>query len=128
MMSKSTPIGPGEIPPAGLDDVQMLDGAVDRPPYLMDCLVVRVLEGGRLLAVRPQLFTAQLCVGTAERLSEPMGAWDDVWDYETCLQALLGLAAWQPGKGEAEPTGWIRHPRSCRRRRHGDPEQEEVRA
>ena len=105
----ATPIGPGEIPPPGLDDVRLVNqgrieygdmigaagGPVDEAgltfclPYLSDCRAVRVLADGRLAAVRPLLFGGQLCVGDPGRLAGPMGAWDDVWDYATCLQAVL---------------------------------------
>ncbi len=131
--TEKTAIGPGEIPPPGLDEVQMLEHAqASCPNYLWDCLAVRHFPDGRLAALRLLLFGAQVCVGTMERLSEPLGAWDDVWDYETLLTGYAGMALWEPEQ-DAEPEGWIRHLRSGRRRAGGDPEtevriDEEVRA
>lgn len=142
-----TRTGPGPLPPPGLDDVRLvedgvityrdLSGAVREQPdaaltfrlsFLSDCRAVRFLADGRLLALRPLLLgRTQLCVGTIERLSEMLGAWDDVWDYESAMTGLLGLASWEPGQGEVEPRGWVRHPDSGRRRLHGDPDTEEVR-
>ncbi len=49
----------------------------------------------------------------------------DVWDYQTPAEAIAALAKVLEGMDE-EPEGWVRHPRSGRRRPGGDPEQEYV--
>lgn len=47
----------------------------------------------------------------------------DRWCYSTYAQALAALAAWD---GEGEPSGWMRHPTSGRRRENGDPAKETI--
>lgn len=72
----------------------------------------RLVGDGRRIWLYPMLFTERLAIG-------PAGdeGYDDYWcfdDYGTALQQFL---IWDPKNPETpEPTGWIKHPKSGRRR------------
>lgn len=91
---------------------------------------VRRLPGGRILVLAPLLFgRSQLCLGRPAEMAADgqFGGWDEQWDYEFPSSALGAMATWNPDR-DPEPSGWIRHPASGRRRAHGDPARETVRA
>ena len=128
-------LGPGQIPPPGMDNVQLIDDTHFLLPTecgslnLTGCVAVRALPDERLLAVQPLLFgQARLCVGRPAMmaLDAPWGGWDDQWEYPTVLAAVAAMSQWEPGEAE-EPSNWTRHPPSGRRRKEGDPAQEEIR-
>lgn len=89
------------------------------PEYLTNG---RTLPDGRVLDVVPLTF------GRARLLLSADGATvfvDDCWCYDSPLRAVIEQVGWD---GDGEPTGWMRHPASGRRRPGGDPHQEYVRA
>jgi len=123
-------LGPGEIPPRGLGDVFLMLPARIGGLDLVGCVAARAFPDGRLAVIEPLMFgIARLCVKRPEVMAEdgPLGSWDDEWHYPSGMDALLGLASWEPDE-TPEPTGWHRHPHSGRRRQKGDPATEEVRA
>ena len=77
---------------------------------------------GRVAYVYETLFNGGLlCLRNAD---PELDTHDDEWQYDTFAQALAALELWD---GEGEPRGWIRNPRTARRRPDGDPEREYVR-
>ena len=82
----------------------------------------RKLADGRGVWIYPMLYTFKLCIG---RLGTP--CFDDGWCYADLDSAVAAFALWDP-ELEPEPSGWVRHPRTGRRRfPDGDPDSEEVR-
>lgn len=77
-------------------------------------------NGNRAVVYEMTFGKGRICVGPAD---DPSG-FDDVWCYESVPAAIDALEVWD---GEGEPAGWMRHPRSGRRRPEGDPAQEYVR-
>lgn len=51
--------------------------------------------------------------------------YEDFWCYESEIAAALAMFRWDP-RVSPEPTGWMRHPRSGRRRPNGDATQEYI--
>lgn len=87
-----------------------------------DALCFRNLGDGRGLWLRRQIYNWQLAIGPI--LSRE---YDDQWEYLDGLVAIHAMAEWNPLLTK-EPTGWVRHPPSGRRRfPDGDPTTEEVR-
>jgi hypothetical protein len=82
----------------------------------------RTLPDGRQVGVVPMLFIWAVIVTTGD-LTNPLDGYDDRWCYRGLASAIE--AAWQ-WDGTGEPTGWIRHPISGRRRDNGDPATEYV--
>lgn len=125
--------GPGEIPPRGLADVRLVS-SLPQPAQIdgldvSSCVALRRLADGRLMVIEPLLMgLMRLCIGRPAVMvaDGPLASWDDEWHYDGGLAALLALALWEPTE-TPEPTGWVRHPRSARRRPNGDPAREEVR-
>lgn len=74
-------------------------------------------DGSQLIAVRQMIFTWAIFSGLEEL------GYEDRWCYETGTDAALAWVAWS-GDAGTEPEGWIRHPRTERRRPHGDASQE----
>lgn len=73
----------------------------------------RRLADGREAFVRLQPFNARLVIVTAP--DSPIMYREDGWCYTDAGAAAIALAAWDPAS-EPEPSGWIRHPASARRR------------
>ena len=85
-------------------------------------LASRSLPDARMLGVEPLTYgAARLCIGP-----ENGQWWEDFWDYGTAAEALVAFRKWDPAQA-AEPSGWVRHAPSGRRRLRGDPANEEVR-
>ncbi len=88
---------------------------------LLDVLFRRTLPDGRVLDVTPLLFGfAQLGISRDARVDW----YQDVWHYDTPEKAIDAARRWT---GEGEPSGWMRHPPTGRRRPGGDPAKEYVR-
>jgi hypothetical protein len=84
------------------------------------------LKDGRVSWVMSMTFgKGRLIVGKllAEDGRSPY-EYEDGWCYETLDAALQEHARWD---GEGEPSGWMRHPFSGRRRPGGDASKEHVR-
>lgn len=83
-------------------------------------LAAKETRDGRWAAVAPMLFTHRIIIG-------PKGSpfVDDAWCYHDAPSALTAFHEWDPDT-EPEPQGWHRHPRTGRRRVHGDPATEYV--
>ena len=84
-------------------------------------LKIKILDTGMIGTVSPLLFGAQLGVTRPEDWES---FYDDVWHYETVEDAKQALECWD---GHGEPEGWHRHPKTARRREHGDPGRETIR-
>jgi hypothetical protein len=77
----------------------------------------RQLPDGRWLAVLPLTFQ-RARLGISMTWTAPLEAafalgFADLWDYDTRELALAALTTWD---GTGEPTGWVRHPATGRRR------------
>jgi hypothetical protein len=86
-------------------------------------ILFRVVGDGRGIWVYPMMFTYKLVIG-------PVGkdCYSDGWCYKDLNSATTAFSEWNPAT-EPEPQGWVRHPRTGRRRfPDGDPATEEVRA
>ena len=80
--------------------------------------------GERVVWIRAQLTSADICAAPIERLAKGI---EEFWSYETFRDAWTALYNWNP-ETEAEPAGWLRHKPSNRRRADGDASREEIRA
>jgi hypothetical protein len=71
-------------------------------------------------AIRQEPFSFAIVAGIDE--------WgvNDVWNYQNQAEAEEALSNWDPTK-DPEPGGWIRHPRTGRRRAGGDSRKEVIR-
>ncbi len=78
----------------------------------------RTLLDGRVIAVE-RLFGRQALLS----LRAPWIHVQDGWVYASLETALAAARAWD---GHEEPSGWLRHPKSGRRRPGGDPAREYV--
>ena len=78
----------------------------------------RTLLDGRVIAVE-RLFGRQALLS----LRAPWTHVQDGWVYASLETALAAARAWD---GHEEPSGWLRHPKSGRRRPGGDPAREYV--
>jgi hypothetical protein len=82
----------------------------------------RKLGNGRAVWIYPMMYTFKLCIG-------PLGTpwYDDGWCYKDLSSAQKAFKTWKP-ELEREPSGWVRHPPTGRRRfPDGNPEFEETR-
>lgn len=86
-------------------------------------LVEKVFQSGRHAAIGPLLF-GQAQIVAADNAERWKWGWDDGWMYDSVAAAL---AAWDNWDGTGEPSGWVRHSPSYRRRPGGDPAQEHAR-
>lgn len=77
--------------------------------------------GERWVYVVRMAFNTRITIGP----EYSAGWYDDCWCYETIGEAFLAAVAWNPD-AELEPSGWVKHPRSGRRRPGGDAAQEYV--
>jgi len=75
----------------------------------------------QIIAVRQMIFTWAICAGLDEC------GFSDRWCYETATAAAMAWIKWS-GNAGTEPEGWIRHPRSARRRPGGDATREHIAA
>jgi hypothetical protein len=81
----------------------------------------RLTDDGRIAQVSLLLFGAgSISIG-------PAGSqfYNETYSYETYSTAVLALAGWDI-ETEAEPSEWIRHLPTGRRRPNGDPTQEYI--
>jgi hypothetical protein len=83
-------------------------------------LCPRILANGRTAAIRPGIFNCSIIVDV-----DAFGC-NEEFTYETSAAAVDALAAWDT-RVSPEPTGWIRHMPSGRRRPGGDPSREHTR-
>lgn len=92
-------------------------------PHNPGAVLFRDLGDGRGIWVYPMMYTFKLVIGSIGSRS-----YDDGWCYADLGSALSAVAFWNPAT-EPEPSGWVRHPQSGRRRfPDGDPASEEVSA
>jgi hypothetical protein len=85
-------------------------------------IAFRDLGDGRGVWIYPMLYTFKIAIG-------PIGSlgYDDDWCYKDLESVVAAFALWEPST-EPEPSGWVRHPSTGRRRfPDGDPATEEVR-
>lgn len=80
-------------------------------------LDARLVRSARYVAISPLMYTFAIIVGPIEHAAV---GYEDRWCYQSLAQARAALSAWD-GEPGTEPTGWIRHPLSGRRRPDGDP-------
>jgi hypothetical protein len=83
-----------------------------------DCFMVRQY-GDMYGACKQQLFNVALIFGPMHDKS----GFNDKWEYKSTAQAIAALAQWD---GTGEPEGWIRNPKTGRRRPDGDKSREYV--
>lgn len=95
------------------------DEIVELFPYQFRNL--RKLPDGRAVWIGKFIYTYPICIG---RVSDD-GNYDDRWCYENFDKAAVALSAWNP-MTSSEPEGWIRHPKSGRRRPDANKEKEYV--
>jgi len=77
-------------------------------------LAYRELPDGRLLALVPLLFDrVSLTLGPGGAAYD--GGFSEAWDYEDLTAAFLFFLTYDPAT-DPEPTGWLRHTPSMRRR------------
>ena len=82
----------------------------------------RLLADGRKLWLYPMMYTYRLAIGQADR-----NDFEDSWCYETREAGMKAFEEWDPlDPATTEPSGWVRHPASGRRRADGDASREEV--
>ncbi len=74
----------------------------------------RELPDGRIVWIHRMLYTSALLIGP-----DTCGGYEDRWCYPTLAEAEAVLHSWNP-EIESEPSGWVRHPASGRRRPEGD--------
>lgn len=79
---------------------------------------------GRIYVAIPRLYDSGAIILCEEDVESGV---EQEWMYESLHGARAALAAWDPSV-HAEPQGWVRHRPSMRRREHGDPAKETVRA
>ncbi len=78
------------------------------------------LSDGRCVWLQRKMFTWAIVIGQANA-----ACYDEHWCYETQEAAERALSAWNPFD-TPEPEGWIRHPRTGRRRPGGDASKEYI--
>lgn len=83
---------------------------------------VRVLDDGSYVLAHRLMFHWMLVRGAAESPE----FYDDRYCYQTEEMVLQALASYPQEGGMFEPTGWHRHPPTCRRRPDGDASREYV--
>lgn len=85
-------------------------------------VLYRELGDGRSIWVYRMFYTYKMAIGRTTA-----AGFDNSWCFKDLLTATLAFAEWNPDMND-EPTGWVRHPHSGRRRfPDGDPATEEVR-
>lgn len=82
----------------------------------------RVFPDGRVAAVG-RLMLGQGQIVAHSSVAEWRYGWRDQWMYERFADAVVAFGQWD---GTGEPTGWVRHVPSYRRREGGDPNKETV--
>jgi hypothetical protein len=85
-------------------------------------ILFREVGDGRGIWVYPMIYTFSLAIG-------PLGSpcYDNYWCYRDLLSVMKAYSEWDVTE-EPEPQGWVRHPKTGRRRfPSGDPATEEVR-
>ena len=88
----------------------LLRGLIDPTPYQR-----KLPNGERIIRVDRLLHgTAQIAIGPADSWS-----CDDSWIYRSLNAALAAAMKWNPDE-DPEPTGWIHHLNTGRRRPEGD--------
>lgn len=80
----------------------------------------RDLGDGRSVWLQRKMFTWAIVIGKTEAV-----CYDSHWCFKTRELAESQFNTWNPFETE-EPTGWIRHPQTGRRRPDGDASQEYV--
>lgn len=108
----------------------LLDG-VERTPdeqtRILDVLrrerivAARQRADGRWLMVVPRMYNAGLIVD--RDLDD--GMFEEEYSYEALDEAIVALIVWDPAT-DADPSGWVRHIPSYRRRPGGDAAKEYV--
>jgi hypothetical protein len=78
------------------------------------------LADGRSVWLQRKMFTWAIVIGPTDA-----DCYDDHWCFETRDRAVKALAEWNP-MINPEPDGWIRNPRTGRRRPDGDASKEYV--
>ena len=92
----------------------------------VEALDYRILPNGLIATITTNIW-GQGRLGTVQWLSEAKDFLDDVWEYPTIEAATEAMYEWATGEGDP-PDGWLRHPKSKRRRfPDGDPASEVVR-
>lgn len=91
------------------------------PSYDPSYINYTVLGDGRSVWIQRKIFTHAIAIG---RTDDGVG-FSDFWCYQTRQQAEDAMAAWNPLTTK-EPEGWIRNPRTGRRRPEGDASKEYV--
>lgn len=82
-------------------------------------LAFRVLPDGRIAWIHQLMFTHAICVSSPEAITV---GYEDRWCFTEKHIAEHALANWEG----TEPEGWIRNPRTGRRRPDGDKSREYV--
>jgi len=78
-------------------------------------------KDGRIVEIMPLTFgRARIIIGDGHTFV------DNGWWYDTPEAAVAALTEWDPDT-QVEPEGWMRHPKSGRRRPDGDKSKEYVR-
>jgi len=102
----------------------LADGSVLFTPGLIPgTIAMRLWPDGTCAAIEPMIYTNRIAI--AGPLAMAQSLWEDMWCYPKGTAALDALLAWSYPT-EKEPTGWIRHPPSGRRRPDGDQAEEYV--
>ncbi len=83
-------------------------------------VIYKVLPNGKIAWVHPLLFTYAILVASADSVS---CEYEDRWCFTDKGLAVAALEHWST---ESEPEGWIRNPRTGRRRPDGDESREYV--
>lgn len=89
------------------------------------CFIVNTDHKSYDVGVIPLMFTGGLIILPKKRTS--LTWYLDRWCYHSVEQAIEAARAWDGIWPDSEPAGWHRHPATGRRRKDGDPSQEEVR-
>lgn len=111
------------------DDLMVVDDDLSNLPadkqwcvWKVNTALVKRIDNVRYMAVQPFLFTDAITWGY---ITEPL-FYEDRWCYENAALAIAAAHVWDGNAPYTEPEGWHRHPRSGRRREHGDPNTEYV--
>jgi hypothetical protein len=92
----------------------------DNPPWHdQGYQITKWLDDGRAAGLQAQLFSVNICVGSAEDIA----GYSEAYWYDNAPTAVIQFLKWN---GEGEPEGWIRHTPSNRRRTGGDPATEYI--
>ena len=85
-------------------------------------VAARQLRDGRWLLAVPRMFNGGLLVDR----NVDDGMFEEEYSYQALDEAMIALIVWDPDT-DADPSGWVRHIPSYRRRPGGDATKEEVR-